>query len=117
MQFDATSGDAVQIGDVTVNQIVGSTRLIFNNSINLNMAKNIQYSIMKSSGSLETTSQPIPFNLKEQGTGDDAYKYCDLPVNMSGYSTGLYLMEIRLTDASGNLLPSGDKTISFRLLG
>jgi len=106
--------DAFSPGDVTASALAGgSTRLVFDNPINLDLATQLQYSIaLVGSSALPISSDPIPFALSTAGTAPDTYQYFDLPSTLQ--SPGQYLIELRFLDGSGNLL--GEKTVSYRKL-
>ncbi|MDR0853758.1 MAG: hypothetical protein LBN34_05260 [Clostridiales Family XIII bacterium] len=110
IEFDIHDENEVTVGDITVSSLVSSTRLIFENQINISKADHIQYSITNlSEDGMAVASAPIAFSLTAQGSGASAYNYFDLPTAIT--EPGLYQIEMRFTGPGGLYK---EKTINYR---
>ena len=107
IEFTVHNEDEVNVGDVTVAALASSTRLIFENQINLHTATTIQYSITNlGTEDMPIASAPIAFVMTP--SADGTYMYFDLPAVIS--APGLYQIELRFSGPGVNR----EKTINFR---
>jgi hypothetical protein len=111
-EFDIHNENEVTIGDITVSsQSTSSTRLIFENQINLSPPKvtKIQYSITDLGASgMAVASAPIDFSFAPPFGGTSPYNYFDIPDGIT--TPGLYQIELRFTGPGVNV----SKTINYR---